>query len=72
MANVDPAQELLAVRLAGIRGQIEAAAQKAGRAAGEVTLVAISKTHPASAVRTLIELGAVSYTHLTLPTIYSV
>jgi len=58
MANVDPAQELLAVRLAGIRGQIEAAAQKAGRAAGEVTLVAISKTHPASAVRTLIELGA--------------
>jgi len=58
MANVDPAQELLAVRLAGIRGQIEAAAQKAGRAASEVTLVAISKTHPASAVRTLIELGA--------------
>ena len=58
MANVDPAQELLAVRLACIRGQIEAAAQKAGRAAGEVTLVAISKTHPASAVRTLIELGA--------------
>src|SRR5256885_8097424 len=58
MANVDPAQKLLAVRLAGIRAQIEAAAQKAGRAADEVTLVAISKTHPASAVRTLIELGA--------------
>ena len=58
MANVDPAQELLAVRLAGIRDRIEAAAQKAGRAAGEVTLVAISKTHPASAIRTLIELGA--------------
>ena len=58
MANVDPAQELLAVRLAGIRAQIETAARKAGRAADEVTLVAISKTHPASAVRTLIELGA--------------
>ena len=58
MANVDPAQKLLAVRLAGIRAQIEAAAQKAGRAANEVTLVAISKTHPASAVRTLIDLGA--------------
>jgi pyridoxal phosphate enzyme (YggS family) len=58
MANVDPAQELLAVRLEGVRAQIEAAAQKAGRAAHEVTLVAISKTHPASAVRTLIELGA--------------
>ena len=61
MANVDPAQELLAVRLAGIRAQIEAAARKVGRAADEVTLVAISKTHPASAVRTLIELGVTDF-----------
>src|SRR2546423_2945277 len=58
MANVDPAQELLAVRLASIRAQIAAAAEKAGRAAHEVTLIAISKTHPASAVRLLLELGA--------------
>ena len=58
MANVDPAQELLAARLAGVRAQIATAAEKAGRAADEVTLVAISKTHPASAVRKLIELGA--------------
>src|SRR5205085_9098166 len=58
MANVDPAQELLAVRLAGIRAQIAAAAERSGRRADEVTLVAISKTHPASAVRLLIELGA--------------
>jgi pyridoxal phosphate enzyme (YggS family) len=58
MANVDPAQEQLSVRLAGIRAQIAAVAEKAGRAAHEVTLIAISKTHPASAVRLLIDLGA--------------
>ena len=58
MANVDPAQETLAVRLAGIRAQIAAAAERSGRRADEVTLVAISKTHPASAVRLLVELGA--------------
>jgi hypothetical protein len=46
------------VRLAGIRAQIAAVAEKAGRAAHEVTLIAISKTHPASAVRLLIDLGA--------------
>ena len=58
MANVDPAQETLAVRLAGIRAQIAAAAERSGHRADEVTLVAISKTHPASAVRLLVELGA--------------
>ena len=58
MDNVDPAQEQLSVRLAGIRAQIAAVAEKAGRAAHEVTLIAISKTHPASAVRLLIDLGA--------------
>jgi len=58
MANVDPAQEQLSVRLADIRAQIAAVAEKAGRAAHEVTLIAISKTHPASAVRLLIDLGA--------------
>jgi PLP dependent protein len=58
MANVDPAQEPLALRLAGIRTQIAAAAERSGRRADEVTLIAISKTHPASAVRLLIELGA--------------
>lgn len=58
MANVDPAQQLLAVRLAGIRAQLAAAAERSGRRADEVTLVAISKTHPASTVRLLIQLGA--------------
>jgi pyridoxal phosphate enzyme (YggS family) len=59
MASVDPVQAQLAARLAGVRAQIEAVAQRSGRGPDEVTLVAISKTHPASAVTRLIELGAV-------------
>ena len=57
MATVDPTQEQLAARLATVRARIAAAAEKCGRAPGEVTLVAISKTHPASVVKQLIELG---------------
>lgn len=48
----------LGARLARIRAQIETAALKCGRLPEEVTLIAISKTHPASLVRTAIELGA--------------
>ena len=57
MANVDPAQELLAVRLADIRAQLAAAARKSGREPDEVRLIAISKTHPAS----VIQLGATDF-----------
>jgi len=57
MANVDPAQESLAARLAGIRARISAAAERCGRKPEEVTLIAISKTHPAAAIKRLIELG---------------
>jgi len=59
MATVDPTQEQLAARLAGVRARIEAAAQRSGRRSEEVTLIAISKTHPASSVKLLIELGTV-------------
>jgi pyridoxal phosphate enzyme (YggS family) len=45
-------------RLARVRAQIEAAALKCGRLPHEVTLIAISKTHPASLVRAAIEFGA--------------
>lgn len=34
-----------------IRGRIQAAAAKAGRRAEEITLIAVSKTHPAEAIR---------------------
>jgi pyridoxal phosphate enzyme (YggS family) len=44
-------------RLALVRGRIEAACRAAGRDPGEVTLVAITKTFPASDVRLLYELG---------------
>ena len=59
MANLDPAQDQLATRLAGIRARIAAAAKSAGRGADEVKLIAISKTHPASAIKRAIEFGAV-------------
>lgn len=58
MANVSPAQEQLAARLTAVRERIAAVAHACGREAEEVKLIAISKTHPASVIRTLIELGA--------------
>ncbi len=47
----------LAVRLDLVRRRIAAACQAAGRGASEVTLIAITKTFPASDVRLLSELG---------------
>jgi pyridoxal phosphate enzyme (YggS family) len=58
MANVDPAQDQLRARLAAIRARIAAAAKKCGRRAEEVNLIAISKTHPASVIKRVIEFGA--------------
>jgi pyridoxal phosphate enzyme (YggS family) len=61
MANVDPAQELLAVRLADVRARVRAAAQKSGRQPDEVRLIAISKTHPASVIKQVCQLGATDF-----------
>jgi len=58
MADVSPAQEQLAARLTAVRERIAAAAKSCGRQPEEVKLIAISKTHPASVIRTLIEFGA--------------
>lgn len=58
MANPEPAEASLAERLARVRARIAAATASCGRDAREVTLIAISKTHPASAVKQLIERGA--------------
>lgn len=58
MAHVDPAETALAERLARVRAQIAAAVERAGRRSDEVTLIAISKTHPSSVVTRLVELGA--------------
>ena len=47
----------LGANLAAIRGRIEAAARATGRPADAVTLVAVSKTHPAEAVRAAFAAG---------------
>jgi len=49
--------ELIGANLAAVRGRIAAAARAAGRAADSVTLVAVSKTHPAEAVRAALKAG---------------
>jgi pyridoxal phosphate enzyme (YggS family) len=49
--------EVIAANLAAVRARIEAAAGAAGRAAGAVSLVAVSKTHPADSVRAALQAG---------------
>lgn len=50
--------EGLAARFASVRARVAAAAEQCGRDPSGITLIAISKTHPASVVKELIELGA--------------
>jgi pyridoxal phosphate enzyme (YggS family) len=52
-----PRREELALRLAEVRDRIAKACDAAGRDVGEVTLIAVTKTRPASDVRLLSELG---------------
>lgn len=47
----------LAENLAYVRERIAVAASRAGRGADEITLVAVSKTHPAERIRELYEAG---------------
>lgn len=48
-------------RLAEVRKQIEGAAIRAGRAPEDVTLVAVSKTHPSETLREAIKAGALDF-----------
>lgn len=48
----------IAERWAAVRVRVEAACSRAGRPASDVTIVAVSKTQPASAVREAIAAGA--------------
>jgi hypothetical protein len=48
---------VIAERVAAVRERIARAAQRASRAPGEVRLVAVSKTHPAEAVRAAFAAG---------------
>src|ERR1043166_6325855 len=56
-----PVMDSIAENLVRVREQIARAAAKAGRAADEVELVAISKTHDAEKVRGEIEAGQVLF-----------
>ena len=49
--------EPISANLAAVQGRIETAARAAGRAADAVTLVAVSKTQPADAVRAALAAG---------------
>ena len=50
MTDLPPAHAAIAANLAQVRARIAAAAQRAGRPADAVALVAVSKTHPSGAV----------------------
>jgi pyridoxal phosphate enzyme (YggS family) len=51
----------IAERWRAVRARVDAACERAGRAASEVTIVAVSKTHPASAVREAAAAGATDF-----------
>ena len=52
-----PAKLAVSDRLREVRARIAAATAQAGRPAGAVTLVAVSKTHPADVIRQAMEAG---------------
>ena len=51
----------IAERWREVRARVDAACRAAGREPGEVTLIAVSKTHPASAVREAAAAGATDF-----------
>lgn len=61
MALAEQGPEGLRARLEGVRRRIVEAAARAGRDAREVTLVAVSKTHPVEALREALAAGALDF-----------
>ena len=57
MTAPDPSVPVIARNLAAVNAQVAEAALEAGRAAGSVGLVAVTKTHPATVVRAAIAAG---------------
>lgn len=55
--GTDPIQDSVTGRLAGVRASIAATQAACGRDSGAVTLVAVSKTHPADAVAEALAAG---------------
>jgi pyridoxal phosphate enzyme (YggS family) len=54
-------QDRLAANIAQVRAQIAAAAHKAGRKPGEITLIAVSKTRPVELVKMAYNLGITDF-----------
>ncbi|MBW0093301.1 YggS family pyridoxal phosphate-dependent enzyme [Pseudonocardia sp. KRD-184] len=61
MSAPDDRRADLAARLAAVRARIDAACAAAGRAPDEVTLLAVTKTVPASDVTVLMDLGLTAF-----------
>ena len=57
----DPAAVDVAANLAAVNAEVQEAARAAGRDAGEITLIAVSKGHPASLVRTALAAGHAAF-----------
>jgi hypothetical protein len=53
--------DTVAERWAAVRASVAAACERAGRAPSDVTIVAVSKTHPASAIREAAAAGATDF-----------
>ena len=60
-SSSEPRRDELAVRLVAVRDRISAACQAAGRKPADVTLIAVTKTFPASDVRLLNGLGVTDF-----------
>ena len=61
MSQVDTNADGLRRRVLGVRSRIEAAAGRSGRTGGAIKLIAVSKTHPADAVRAATTLGVTDF-----------
>lgn len=53
--------QAIAARWGAVRARVDHAAERAGRAPGDVTIVAVSKTHPAEAVLAAAAAGAADF-----------
>lgn len=61
MADQSYAFQALAERLANVRDRIDAAARRVNRAADQITLIAISKTHPTETLRAGLNSGLTDF-----------
>ena len=55
---IAPTQTTLRARLDDVRGRVAASATRAERAPEDITLIAVSKTHPTALLRTALDAGA--------------